>query len=541
MIKKYRLMAMLLSLLLLAGASCNKDTTKNDADIVTPEDDIVVTEAETIVFDDAVLIENEGAAIDDVLIPDSDIDMFCPPPAQAGYPYYRENGSVHYCRPCDFPVDDFDPDCVRALWDIWNKKIYDFWLAGEFENNQNINECYPYPCEWNVKPTTPADDPELHQCDIRLNPDGWPYIYPSGPQQVFMSQGKVGMYILNNDINDKIGGTMGRHVQYDIQQKKYKVLGMGMRIFAMASDKLLGQYYAGDSYSIYTVSLEDGPSGAHYDAIYSPPQGEIGNIITGTPALSDRWAIIITRKQVNPDIFKTSYGSLSDGKWQVIIEGSEGYINNTAIVGDKAMFYDRTTKESYLCDLSKTPKSVTDCIRLGREGEVATFALFNRTNPNEVLYWVFKEEMPGTEYIILDISTTPFTVKKSFTVSPTEPTFTRQMVPIAYDGTILFYSEEFMNQTGTQYDKKLCFYRMDEEKTYCSKKRTLYGNYGGLQGYGSWEGKYLLWQGYTVPGFYLRDMECYCQVEGDADCPFPEYRSSNRMKSVPWWQFWKQY
>jgi len=491
-------------------AACTSHTAKNDADTVVPDGDTpVVDDAVETEADDFIFVEADEA------LPDSDIDMYCPLPEDAQYPYYREDGSIHFCRPCDLPPDDFDPDCVRSLWDDNNKKIYDAWSAGEFENNDQINECYPYPCDWNVKPATTTNDAEIHQCDIRLNPDGWPHVYPTGPQQAFLNDGKVTMFILNGDIESE-NLRSHRLALYDISLGKYAIYsGRANNSFSTSRTGILAQ--ASDGKDLFTFYIDHQSVPIKYKAVYGTDDREYGAMISGNPSLND-WAIFSYRAKTNPSVYKTLYARVNEWKWQAIVEGNNGYVGNTTIVGDKAMFYDVTTKQSYFCDLSKTPKSVADCTRLGREGEVATFAMFNRNNANEVIYWVFKEGMPGTEYVLLDISTTPFTVKKIFNVPSTEATFTRQMYPFAYDGTILAYNEEFTNSTGTNYDQKVCFYRLFEEKTYCSLKRTFHGNYGGLQGYASWEGKYLLWQGYTVPGFYLRDLDCYCAKEGV--CPF---------------------
>lgn len=492
-------------------AACTTHTAKNDADTVVPDGDVpVIDDAVETEADDFIFVEADEA------LPDSDIDMYCPLPEDAQYPYYREDGSIHFCRPCDLPPDDFDPDCVRSLWDDNNKEIYDLWKAGGFENNDWINECYPYPCDWNVKPITNADDNEIHQCDKQINPNGWIHIYPSGPQQAFLNHDKVGMYLLNGDIENK--DLKSRRIAfYDIIQDKYKIFsGRANNVFSVSQLGMLAQ--ASDGKDLFTFYIDYKSIPSKYKAIYGTDDQEYGAMISGNPAISDRWAIFSYRATTNPSKYKTLYAKVGEWKWLLIAEGYEGYVYNTTIVGDKTMFYDSTTKQSYLCDLSKTPKSVSDCTRLGRDGEVATFAMFNRNNANEVIYWVFKEGMPGTEYVLLDISTTPFTVKKSFNVPSTEETFTRQMYPFAYDGTILAYNEEFVDTSGTNYDQKICFYRLDEEKTYCSLKRTFRGHYGGLQGFASWETKYLFWQGYTVPGFYLRDLVCYCEKEGV--CPF---------------------
>ena len=73
-----------------------------------------------------------------------------------------------------------------------------------------------------------------------------------------------------------------------------------------------------------------------------------------------------------------------------------------------------------------------------------------------------------------------------------------------------------LNASGYQEDSKLCFYRLDSEKTFCSKLIGERDEYN--QGYASFEGKYLFWQPAYAQGYILRDMECYCEKAGV--CPY---------------------
>ncbi|HQB11241.1 MAG TPA: hypothetical protein PLW37_15370, partial [bacterium] len=58
-----------------------------------------------------------------------DVDMYCPLPMDAKYPYFREDGTIHFCRPCDTP-DEYDPQCVKSLWKDLNKEVYDMYKNG---------------------------------------------------------------------------------------------------------------------------------------------------------------------------------------------------------------------------------------------------------------------------------------------------------------------------------------------------------------------------------------------------------------------------
>ncbi|HOB72165.1 MAG TPA: hypothetical protein PKM18_10335, partial [bacterium] len=112
------------------------DNTQPDIDTTVPDPDI---------SDD---LSDEALAESDET---PDVDMYCPLPMDAQYPYFREDGTIHFCRPCDTP-DEYDPQCVKSLWKDVNNEVYDMYKNGEFEGNEYVAECYPWPCEWKVTP-----------------------------------------------------------------------------------------------------------------------------------------------------------------------------------------------------------------------------------------------------------------------------------------------------------------------------------------------------------------------------------------------------
>nr|MBP7433802.1 hypothetical protein [bacterium] len=64
------------------------DNTQPDIDTTVPDPDI---------SDD---LSDEALAESDET---PDVDMYCPLPMDAQYPYFREDGTIHFCRPCDTP------------------------------------------------------------------------------------------------------------------------------------------------------------------------------------------------------------------------------------------------------------------------------------------------------------------------------------------------------------------------------------------------------------------------------------------------------
>jgi hypothetical protein len=76
-------------------------------------------------------------------------DPDCPSLYNAGFPYTDGNGRKHFCRKCDLPAPENDPQCIRNLWEMKNREIMKEWPD---------YYCYPLPCDvtqlfseiWNV-------------------------------------------------------------------------------------------------------------------------------------------------------------------------------------------------------------------------------------------------------------------------------------------------------------------------------------------------------------------------------------------------------
>jgi len=86
------------------------DNTQPEIDTAVNDSDIVDSDSEKLDIDS----DSEKP----------DVDMYCPLPMDAKYPYYRQDGTIHFCRPCDTP-DEYDPQCVKSLWKDLNKEVYD--------------------------------------------------------------------------------------------------------------------------------------------------------------------------------------------------------------------------------------------------------------------------------------------------------------------------------------------------------------------------------------------------------------------------------
>ncbi|MDX9805315.1 MAG: hypothetical protein RBT87_05740, partial [bacterium] len=185
---------------------------------------------------------------------------------------------------------------------------------------------------------------------------------------------------------------------------------------------------------------------------------------------------------------------------------------------DKAMFAHIATNTSYICDLSKSPKSLSDCKKISREGESAGFPKFDKDNPNRIVYRSIVDGGTTNKMVIVDISKEPWKIEKEFEIPSTEAAFLSIWL-MEFKSNVILYEENYvMNESGYQEDGKLCYYRIDKGKTYCSKPIENQTSYG--HGYATFENKYLFWQPMYKAGYILRDMDCYCKEE--SVCPFEE-------------------
>lgn len=204
-------------------------------------------------------------------------------------------------------------------------------------------------------------------------------------------------------------------------------------------------------------------------------------------------------------------------KWTTLAYGNpDGKAGELSIAGDNAMFAHIATNTSYICDLSKSPKSISDCKKISREGESAGFPRFDKNNPNRIIYRSIVESGPTNKMVIVDIAKDPWKIEKEFEIPSTESAFLSIWL-MEFQSNVVLYEENYvMDASGYQEDGKLCYYRIDKGKTYCSKPIEGQTSYG--HGYATFENKYLFWQPMYKAGYILRDMDCYCKEEGV--CPF---------------------
>ena len=521
-----------MSFVFISCSGCNSSPTPNkDADI-TDHDSITEPVEESPDYDGDIFPDSDSDAVNDGDSELPDIDMHCPLPYQANYPYYREDGSIHFCRPCDTP-DEYDPQCVKSLWKDLNKEVYDKYKNGEFEDNEWIKECYPWPCEWNQIPTTSEEMPHsVMECDIRINPYSWASSFRSSHKEAHMDRGQILFHVTNYRIGDvgqftslpPTSGYQGqRAVLYDIKTGKYQVITGIATLPAYMNDMSLMNVYStflsqegkriSHNWIIHVVPYKNS---FKYSVAYSGEESL--SRLSESPYFTNKWTIMVVRDFGKDDAPSSlMYAKTDEWRWTTLAHGAPyGEGGELSISGDNALVYHVGTNATWLCDLLKSPQKITDCKKVGREGEIAGYPEFDRDNSNRVIYRSIKEGEAANKYVIMDISQEPWKIEKEFDIPKTE---TSSLVPILQQlrSNVLLYKERYvLDASGYQEDQKLCFYRLDTGKSYCSKligDRTEYN-----QGFASFEGKYLFWQPSYAQGYILRDMECYCEKAGV--CPY---------------------
>lgn len=461
----------------------------------------------------------------DVELPD--IDRLCPSAGEAGYPYFEKyKRRMHFCRPCDTP-DEYDPQCIKSLWKEINKASYDKYLAGGFENNEFVKECYPWPCRWDVEPT-PHEESYYgaSKCDLIINPHRWNF-YTNDELATMgsMNNGYIGFVTDNNDMDWSLGEPYSgdRAVIYNVKEQKYTVIaGNVQNSTAINSksemlttvglwEKRLDEYYNHKMWVIYIKPYKDS---YRYQIAFSDSPESKYNLRVLQSTINDKWAVMVIDRK-DPEGHKDLiYAKVGEWNWKSIVyEKSYYLIKDLALSNNKIMFVHSESEISYMCDLALGPKGLGDCKRIGKDDEVVWTPIFDKDNPDIIAY-----NTSGNRTTIVDTSKEPWEFVTAFNIMFSEPgsyqidLMEKKSNLILYLETYRFPSQEF------RIDKKICFFRMDKEEKYCSKLNPEYDYF--MHGKAQMHEKYLFWESKWTREYVLRDMDCYCREEGV--CPFEE-------------------
>ena len=486
-------------------AACTSHPAKTDADTILPDIETPTVGDDLAVVDDAVAVADEDTVeveADELL---SDVDTIdCPPLATAPFPYYKEDGTIHFCRPCDTPTEK-DPQCMRNLWEEENKKL---------TKDHPEYDCYPYPCVMpNLKPMTKAEVDvafqtySIHECDLKLENVGWYQDGTSGSVKHWnLSGGIVGFHMTPVTIAPADYMTGNKAFVYDIDRKSYLALG------PMTADMLSYRQGKMIMFSADFRSLELGIAHQYvgyygidgsYRIVYPKPI----HFIAYTPANNENW-VFANIQETDGGPYRMMYAKVDEWEWTSL---GEGMALMPEFMGNKLALY--LGDDGYVCDLTKSPQSLSSCYSVNRENEKVAEVHFDRQVADGSVFIYTSDysraivrvdtngRIPVYEDIITDFS-------------PDNNTYPFSLVAERADGNTILYHEV---TGGDGSSSRACFYRLDTKKKYYMKMVDRDSTYN--YGYAEFEGKWFLYQRHTgTPALVLRDLDCYCEKE--SVCPF---------------------
>ncbi len=504
--------------------SCNSNSQKTDAEnAMSDKDSVAVIDSDTQdeVPDesddpDAALPDSDSsvpdtAVNDDEFIDDCDVKLI-----DAKFPYYDKDSNITFCRPgCDTPTEK-DPKCMSNLWR---------------EQNYNLchqlpeYDCCGYPCTLEtLKPMTKDEVDEyyqlatipMHKCDLKLNPKDWGIGGSSVMKSWNMSENKIGFYLYTVNLSMKDWSVKTKFSTYEIDTKKFNII--------IPAKGQMQSYYKGHRIALISDkrSLELNNSNIFLsyigdDGLKNLAYNKKVHHMAYEPALNDKWAFINLQETENSP-YKMMYAKVGEWKWT---ELGEGLGVAPAMSGNSLSVTDENYS-SYICDLSKNPKSFEDCFKMNEGDEKISYLYFDKEDGNRL---VFSQKLNGVFKIIL-AEKDGDAYKRTYLITDfTDATskYAYSIIPKTLRGNMLLYEEVAV--VDGEGSGLLCYYRIDKKKKYCMKKMekdktaedgTVIYPYG----FAEYEGKWLLYQKRDSTPLILRDMDCYCKEEGI--CPFEE-------------------
>ena len=354
----------------------------------------------------------------------------------------------------------------------------------------------------------------MHKCDIKINPWSWGYDASHGVVKAWnMNEGKVGFYMYPAEISYEKWSVGDKYVTYDIATQQYsfiipastqeEVYFKGKRL-ALISDK---RSYEFNNNNIFLAYIDDN---GKVEIVYDKKVKSISY----EPALNEKWAFV---NLVDSNGKRMLYAKVGEWKWTSL---GNGVANHTSLVDNHLGIYDEN-KNGYICDLSKNPKSFSECMKINRENERVSIIELNQDDPLEFVFnlngvGITKAKIKDgniVDYQTIISDFTPETAQNAYTLSPYQ-----------LRGKLLLFVE-ITYRDGVGSGGRLCYYRMDKNKKYCMKKMEKDESYSDgttifPYGFSEFESKWLLYQKINSTPFILRDMECYCKEENV--CPFEE-------------------
>ena len=481
------------------------EVSDTDLEILTDTDEIN-PDTDSVKQDKDITPDKDTVMDEDIEIPDYDYpagtegDPDCPSLLNAGFPYKDGDGRLTFCRKCDLPAPANDKQCVRNLWEMNNRRIFE--EAPEYY-------CYPLPCDMTEK-AAPAPAYVSEKCDIDVL--GKVYHNSTGIfKQGDISDGKIGMYAINSKKVDGKYLVIGS-LHYDIATQKYTMVAHARDRQAYRHGRFLfrvGSSYDGKTYIASALKVD---GGWKYEMVYTNEARNVEFIYP--PAVGENYVIMNVHKAVNigedagpEDIM---YASVKDWNWKKL---GEGQILYPQIQGDTAFF--SYNSSVWACDLTKSPTDITTgCRKVNREGEKATSPAVKKGNKNLVIYTaesgyhqLYMADLSGEEIVYTKLDLEMSSDLISF-------------APGQWDGDILAFDEKYQF-SEVDIDYRTCYYSISKDKKVCFPNPSSYGKPMGYI-YAGVEGKYITYQ--PTGALVLKDMECQCK-EYPEQCLYDEYMS----------------
>ncbi len=507
--------------------SCNSNDPKTDADKAVPDkDSVAVIDSDTQdadipvsdpdivkndVDNDLVKPDNDSAGDKDIIsdeVPDPDTaeelpdydypvgkegDPDCPSLLNAGFPYIDNNGKKHFCRKCDLPAPANDPQCIRNLWEINNRKIMKEWPE---------YYCYPLPCDMSDKATASDSSKYFGEATTYATSD----IYHNSTgvfRQGDIFEGKMGMYVAaGKKVDDKyivIGSLL-----YDIASQKYTMVAHAGDKMAYNHDRFL--FKAGNTIDlkVYIVSAKKVETGWKYEFVYTDEWNRTRFIYP--PAIGKNYVLINVENVDGKGDKDILYANVNDWNFKKLGTGTILY---PQIFDDTAFF--TLNNKVYACDLIKNPDDIEkDCVKITREGELSVSFAVNKQNHKKVVY---TDRNSAHQLNIADLTNSEIVYSK-LELEKTPDLI--NLIPSQWDGDI-FVLEEMYVFSEVQNDFRICYYSFSKNRKACFP----YPGSGMIRSiYAGVEGKYIFWQ--ITGAIVLRDMESYCKQVPDL-CLYDEF------------------
>ena len=498
--------------------SCSSSHSSKDTDILpySDFDDIETTYDDSDSQSSEIVDDSDGTpdADADIDTEKPDSDECQPPLSEAQFPYYDANGKITFCRSnCDTPTAD-DPICIGNLWDEQNDALCHEYPAYSCCGTPCVMESFrPWTKERLAEeyPTLVEFIP-MHKCDLEIGQVNWGIDGSAGVVKSWnLSDEKIGFQIYPSRLSVEKWSVGDKYVTYDIATQKYS--------FVIPSRHQEQAYFKGKRLALISDKRSYNLNNENIFLAYISDDGKVEIVydkkvksISYEPALNEKWAFV---NLVDSNGKRMLYAKIGEWKWTLLGNGL-GWEPN--IVGNTLALVDDNVN-GWICDLSKYPKSLSDCKKVNRAEEQVRGIRINRENESQFVY-----NSNFTKLAYLELKEDKLAYKDLITDFTAETDLHKYSLwALQFQGNTLLYEEvtDFNGVGGGL----ICYYRIDKSKKYCMKKMDDDETYSDgttvfPYSFGEFEEKWLLYQKRSSTPLILRDMDCYCKEENI--CPFED-------------------